>query len=230
MNRLLPHHLIFALLFALLVATDIYLGSTSYAAFRIISKPLILISLILYFLHYKKGIKNSISKHIFIALVFSFIGDIFLLFDHLSVLYFILGLGSFLGAHVFYTFGFYQQGATKIKFDFWFAAIFLSIYGVALYSSLYANLGSIKIPVAVYVLVILLMAIMAYKRKGNVSDSSFLFVFIGALSFILSDSVLAINKFLTPLPYTNFLVMGSYATAQYLIIRGLLKSADVNTD
>ncbi|MGY8913701.1 MAG: lysoplasmalogenase, partial [Flavobacteriales bacterium] len=149
-------------------------------------------------------------------------GDVFLLFDHISELYFILGLGSFLLAHVCYAFCFYLQRSSKTRIDFWIMTLLLIGYGVALYILLYAHLGIIKIPVALYILAILIMVIMAYRRKIKVSGSSFLLVFIGALSFIISDSLLAINKFLIPLPYSNFLVMGTYAIAQYLIIKGLI--------
>jgi uncharacterized membrane protein YhhN len=223
-------HLLFGLLFFLLVALDIYFGSTSYIFFRVVSKPLILLSLIFYFLQNRSGMKQSLSLYTLLALVFSLMGDVFLLFDQLSEAFFVLGLGSFLLAHICYAFCFYLQSNSKIRLDFWVMTLLLSSYGVALYVVLYIHLGNIKIPVAIYILAILIMVITAYKRKGNVSDNGFLMVFIGALSFIISDSLLAINKFLIPLPYSNFLVMGTYATAQYLIIRGLIKDINGNTD
>ena len=224
------YHLIFGLLFFMLVAFDIYLGSTSHILFRVVSKPLILLSLIFYFLLNRIGMKQTLSLYTLLALVFSLLGDIFLLFDQISATFFVLGLGSFLLAHICYAFCFYLQRSSRIRLDFWIMTLLLTSYGVALYSILYIHLGNIKIPVALYILFILLMVITAYNRKGNVSDKGFFLVFIGALSFIISDSLLAINKFLIPLPYSNFLVMGTYATAQYLIIRGLLKDTNGNTD
>lgn len=79
-----------------------------------------------------------------------------------------------------------------------------------------------RIPVIVYVFAIMIMAIAAFKRKKNINQKSFILVFLGALFFIASDSLLAINKFLTSIPYAHILVMGTYATAQYLITRGVL--------
>ena len=230
MTRLPLHHLIFALLFALLVTLDIYLGSTSYIFFRVVSKPLIILSLIFYFLLNRIGMNRTLSRYTLLALVFSLLGDVFLLFDKISEIFFVLGLGSFLLAHICYAFCFYLQRSSKRRLGFWIMTILLTCYGVALYTLLFTHLGNIRIPVALYILVILVMVITAYGRKGNVSVSSFIIVFIGALSFIISDSLLAINKFLIPLPYSNFLVMGTYATAQYLIIRGLLKEINGSTD
>lgn len=224
------NHLSFGLFFTLLVAVDIYLGNSSYDFMRTVSKPLILLSLIFYFLQNKIGLNRSLSRNFLLALVFSLMGDVFLLFDHISENFFVLGLGSFLLAHICYAFGFYLQRNSTNRLYFWIITLLLTSYGVALYSILYSHLGTIKIPVAFYIVAILLMAITAYKRKGTVSDHGFLLVFIGALCFMISDSILAIDKFITPLPISNFLVMGTYATAQYLIIRGLIKDTNGNSD
>tara|TARA_R110002051_G_scaffold79146_1_gene142853 strand:+ start:917 stop:1609 length:693 start_codon:yes stop_codon:yes gene_type:complete len=230
MIKLPLHHIIFGFFFFLLVTFDIYLGSTTYVFFRIISKPLILLTLIFYFLQNRVGMEQRPARYALMALVFSLMGDVFLLFDKISELYFILGLGSFLLAHVCYAFTFYLQRFSKIRSDFWVTTLLFLSYGSVLFIILQPYLGSLKIPVALYIIAILIMVITAYSRKGNVKVSSFLLVFIGAISFIISDSLLAINKFLIPLPYSNFLVMGTYALAQYLIVRGLIKYTDGNSD
>ena len=89
-------------------------------------------------------------------------------------------------------------------------------------SLLKAQLGTLLIPVILYIFMILMMALSAYGRKGRVNLQSYTWVFIGALFFIASDSFLAIDKFLFTVPYAHFLVMGTYATAQYLIMKGIL--------
>jgi uncharacterized membrane protein YhhN len=86
------------------------------------------------------------------------------------------------------------------------------------------NLGALKIPVIVYILGILTMAIAAFGRKDRVDPTSFNLVFLGALFFVLSDSILAINKFLVAVPGAHILVMGTYAAAQFFIVKGLLGS------
>ena len=41
--------------------------------------------------------------------------------------------------------------------------------------------------------------------------------------FALSDSLIAINKFVQPIPYEGVLIMGSYYLAQYMIVNGVIK-------
>jgi uncharacterized membrane protein YhhN len=61
------------------------------------------------------------------------------------------------------------------------------------------------------------------KRKGRTSDKSFLLIYFGALLFIMSDSMIAINQFIEPIIYGRFLIMFTYISAQYLIVIGVLK-------
>ena len=77
-------------------------------------------------------------------------------------------------------------------------------------------------------LVILSMSTAAYLRKGTISKLSYTLVFLGALFFMLSDSILALNKFYEPLAYSNISIMLTYAIAQYLIIFGILKLDSVS--
>ncbi len=58
---------------------------------------------------------------------------------------------------------------------------------------------------------------LVWKNPGN------LYVFIGAIVFVISDSILAINKFYTPIEKSSFFIMLTYLVAQYLIVIGVLK-------
>jgi uncharacterized membrane protein YhhN len=64
---------------------------------------------------------------------------------------------------------------------------------------------------------------MALNRYGNGHPLSFSLVFTGSLLFVCSDTMIALNRFILPLPYEGLLVMSSYIAAQYLIMRGILK-------
>ena len=46
----------------------------------------------------------------------------------------------------------------------------------------------------------------------------------GALCFMVSDTLLAINRFVTPLPASALWVLGSYGAAQCLMVMGLLRA------
>ncbi|WP_157943815.1 MULTISPECIES: lysoplasmalogenase [Arenibacter] len=213
-------------LFILLVLLDLVTGSMHFQELRQFTKPLILISLIFFFGIKGKGFSKKIYHYTLLALCFSLLGDIFLLYDHLSALYFILGLIAFLLAHIAYAFAFYTQCKELIIKELLIVSGLLLVYGTTLYVILHENLGDLKIPVIIYILGILTLAITAYCRKYQVNSPSFKLVFIGALFFIVSDSILAINKFLFAIPLSSLLVMGTYATAQYLLVKGLLHRND----
>jgi uncharacterized membrane protein YhhN len=58
---------------------------------------------------------------------------------------------------------------------------------------------------------------LSWEKPGNK------YVFVGAISFVVSDSLLAINKFYEPIERSSFLIMLTYLVAQYLIVVGILK-------
>lgn len=213
----------FTPLYFALVMFDIVVGSCEFSTIRYFTKPLILISLIIYFGYFGKILNRSIYKFMVLALVFSLMGDVLLLFDHLFSSFFIFGLLSFLVAHLLYCYVFIKKWSAKKKSIFWIVAMFLCAYGLILFFILKNSLANLKIPVIIYILGILAMAISAFGRKNSVSAHSFKLVFLGALLFVASDSILALNKFMFPVPWSHFLVMGTYSAAQYLIVKGILE-------
>lgn len=213
-------------LYVLLVTFDLACGFEALESFRLISKPLLLISLLAYFIIHAKTNRNTTFYLMLGALFCSLLGDVFLLFENRSGIFFILGLGSFLIAHVLFALTFIKKWNTNTPTNFWWIALLLLSYGILLFVILKDNLGALKVPVILYIMGILAMVITAYRRKGNVPKSSFNLVFIGALFFVLSDSVLAIDKFMVAIPLSHIIVMGTYATAQYLITKGILTQGD----
>ena len=79
------------------------------------------------------------------------------------------------------------------------------------------------VPVLIYALVLLVMGIWAHKRRGATTASSFMMVATGAILFVLSDGLIAVNKFAFEVPAEQLLIMSIYMTAQYLIVQGLIK-------
>lgn len=145
------------------------------------------------------------------GLAFSLAGDVFLMLPGL----FIPGLVSFLGAHLCYI-ALFRRDAP------WFAsgrglAVTLGLAG-AMYAFLFATLPPpLRVPVAAYAVVIALMAGQAIGRAVVLRDAASVGVAAGAVFFMLSDSLLAINKFATPLPMAQFWVLATYYVAQVLI-------------
>jgi alkylglycerol monooxygenase len=152
------------------------------------------------------------------ALALSLAGDAFLMFPG----YFIPGLVSFLLAHLAYI-ALFRQDAP------WFAsrrALIATLgIGVAMYAFLWQGglPAALRAPVAAYVLVIALMAAQAIGRATVQRDRAAFAVALGAGFFMLSDTLLAINRFVSPLPMSQVWVLSTYYAAQVLIVAGMLR-------
>ncbi|MEX0272919.1 MAG: lysoplasmalogenase [Flavobacteriaceae bacterium] len=218
MRAFLPY---FPWLFGLLVLVDLYVGTYGHEALRWFSKPLILISLLLFFVTQGKQLPKRLYWGFALGLLLSLLGDILLLKDA-EPGYFIGGLIAFLLAHVAYTYVFSLHWNKKPDTLFWMGIIVLLGYGSLLFSYLQPHLGALQVPVVVYILGILAMATTALNRKKEVVPQSFQWVLAGALFFIASDSILAINKFMAPVAYSHILIMGTYAAAQFCLVKGML--------
>ncbi len=212
----------FISVYTLIVVLDLICSSNeSYLNYRCYTKPAILGSLILFFSLHKRNVSAFVFWTMILALIFSLLGDIFLLFTEKSSIFFIVGLIMFLLAHVTYTVIFFKKRDHQKK-D-WFFPLFTIIYGCGLFYVLYDGLGEMLVPVAFYMIVILIMSNTAFLRSKNVSMISYILVFIGSLFFMLSDSLLAIHMFYKKLPFDNLWIMTTYSIAQLLIVYGILK-------
>lgn len=151
------------------------------------------------------------------ALAGSLAGDVFLMFEG----FFIPGLVSFLVAHLFYV-ALFKRGQA------WFphrGALAATLgFGAAMYAFLWAGglPPALRAPVAAYVLVITVMAAQAIGRATVLRDAPSLLVAVGAGFFMLSDSLLATNRFVMPLPMAQVWVLSTYYAAQGLIVGGWL--------
>jgi uncharacterized membrane protein YhhN len=189
--------------------------------FEFYLKPLLLVPLlIVVFIS-----KNFTNKFILLAaLIFSWRGDIRLLIVFDNSIYFILGLAEFLSAHIFYIVLFIKEikkANGKIQFKKGLVAIVLYLGTMLLV--LIPHLGSLVIPVVIYAVVISTMLYMAYLLIFCWSKPSSVYLLTGAISFILSDSILAFNKFYQPIPMSNLLIMITYLYAQWALVKSCIK-------
>lgn len=158
---------------------------------------------------------SSAYKYLIVAgLLLSLAGDIFLMLPRDR---FIAGLLSFLVAHIFYIAAFTIDGALLLTRPSLFAAILLLIYGGIMLRLLLTFLGKMKIPVIVYMLVILLMVWQAANRWLIVETGASLLAFAGACLFAVSDSALALNRFRRKFRNAQLLILTTYYSAQWLI-------------
>lgn len=196
-----------------------------------IFKPLIMISLGGHFVVNSSNSELKIRILAVVAILFSLFGDTFLMFSGIDPNFFILGLGSFLVAQVGYIFLFHRLNQTDgvkpylAKKPIWLV-VYIS-YGAVIYFFLYPNLDPVlKIAVFVYMTALLVMSAMAVNRNGVQPAISFILVFAGSILFVVSDTLIAIDKFLTPVAAGRFLVMSAYMAAQFLIVTGVLKQLE----
>lgn len=212
----------FSILFFVIVFIELLSASTAFSQnVHFIAKPAIVISLIFLFIKTSASLSKPIKTLTLLALVFSLLGDVLLLFVVQSEYFFTLGLVAFLTAHIMYILIFLKH-RNKEKSPFGFIAILL-IYSACLFNFLKAGLNDMLMPILAYMIIILVMATTAYLRKGKVNIISYGLVFLGALFFMVSDSILALNKFYQVIPWSNISIMTTYAVAQYLIVIGILK-------
>jgi uncharacterized membrane protein YhhN len=80
-----------------------------------------------------------------------------------------------------------------------------------------------KVPVIFYAAVILSMVAAAINRMERVNRISYIAVLCGAILFVISDSLISINKFYAPFRYSGIAIMSTYILAQYLIVYGIVK-------
>lgn len=149
---------------------------------------------------------NFYKTSIIIGLIFSLAGDVFLI----SPRFFLHGLIAFLLAHICYIAAFFHVPGLL-------AAVPFLIYVLFFLRVLWSNLRKLKPAVFVYALVIAAMGWFAVDRAIPFAANKDSLAALGALLFIVSDSILACNKFKAPFKSADFLILSTYFAAQWLI-------------
>ena len=162
---------------------------------------------------YTKGVKRS---GLMAALVFSGCGDLLLSFD-----FFVFGLGAFLVAQVVYGIVFTLNWHSMLTR--WPINIGLLVYMSAMIWILWPALNELKLPVLAYIFAIGFMGVAAIQSNYATKLS-----IVGALTFILSDSLIAVDKFLFTLPYSGIAIMFTYYLAQWLLITSINRHTKLN--
>ncbi|HYF76445.1 MAG TPA: lysoplasmalogenase [Symbiobacteriaceae bacterium] len=165
------------------------------------------------------GATGSYAIWVVAALVASVLGDVFLMLPKDRFIY---GLSAFLVAHLFYIYALW--GALPVQWD-----VRDLLYAPLLVLAVWALLREISTglrergqkrllpPVMVYATAIGTMAWRAFCLiKVDGMPVPIWVVVAGAGLFVLSDALLAYNRFVKPIPYRDILVMGTYFAAQYL--------------
>ena len=211
------------ILFLIILFADITAIYFKIEPIRYISKPLLMPLLIIYFIFTTRPFTSPLKKWIVLALVFSWAGDVLLLFDSMSPDFFISGLVAFLIAHIFYIL-FYESIIRRedLKKNYWWFIPVL-IYYVSIIYVLSPHLGDMKVPVRIYGIVISYMLIEALQTAMIKNQNAARLMIAGSVLFITSDTLLAINKFHGSFEYAGIAIMLSYGIAQLLITLGAVR-------
>lgn len=169
--------------------------------------------------------RAQVSILTYLALASCFAGDILL--SQPGDKYFLGGMLAFMLAHVFNGSYFFRlQGAHHSRMrEPVIVGVLLILLSVIVFVVLNPYLGQLRLPIVVYMVLISLMAILAACTAGmppyrKISHRYFI---PGAISFVVSDSLLALNKFIFHLEWLDTIVMFTYGLALYLIAIGALR-------
>lgn len=172
--------------------------------------PIILLLLQIYFS------SNVLANQLLLfGLIFSLLGDLSLLRKNL----FYLGLLFFLTAHILY-FSLFIIFAVDVN---WILVVPFIFYSIILFSLLNLSSKITSSAIILYMSAISLMGFSGLNLYLERFDLPSLLIFLGGLLFILSDSVLAYNKFKSHFKVAEIVILSTYYLAQTLIVIGVIK-------
>lgn len=213
------------IIYAVVTFLELLFIYTNQSTLRWFTKPLLMPLLMIGF--YISCTQRT-TKNFFLiiaALLFSWGGDVLLQMEGL----FIPGLVSFLLAHIFYIIYFTKTGKAKKGLVQQKPVIALAVllYIILFLWLLFPYLNSLKIPVTVYGITIGSMLLLALNTKHQLNNKTATLFITGAILFVLSDSVLAVNLFAYKHLLLSLVVMATYSAAQFLIVKGAISNQDL---
>jgi len=208
--------------FSILVA-DLVAVQRQYKMAEYFFKPLIIIWLMAWVVLQLRNIRSRLKKWIILTLFFSWLGDVLLMFHQEDSLFFLLGLSSFLVAHVFYILFFHFVRIKEMVRGKWYLLLIVAVYYAVIITILSPHLGDMTLPVRIYAVVISFMFLLAMHMVFIKKKATGLWLMAGAFLFVVSDSLLAINKFYQPFEMAGFFVMSTYGLAQLFLTEGAIR-------
>ena len=200
------------ILFFVVAISDVIGIIFNIAWLQIVSKPLIILTL--FVLYYFSAEKRN--NWYLLALFFSFLGDVFLL-DKNG--YFLLGIGSFLITQILFIKLIISQLRKVRVHHIIITMLPFVVYFTVLISTIKENLTEFFIPVVIYGITISFFGMVSLLNYFINKSKRSAVLLIGAVLFIASDSMIALNKFHEPRIIYPVAIMITYIFAQYLIYR-----------
>lgn len=186
------------------------------------TKPLLMPLLIFLIFQEAGGLITLPRLLLAVALVFSWIGDVLLMFQAQHELFFLGGLGAFLLAQWTYLIIFRKVSFQPLRWD-WKRLWPIVALAAILLPVLLWHAGSLILPVGIYGVSLLSVVAFAHLREGHTEKQSYQYALAGTVLFLASDTLIALGKFVVEIPLGGFWVMLTYIAAQYLIVKGVLR-------
>lgn len=194
-------------LLSIVFAFDLVFIAMDHSSWRFFTKPLLLPVIIWFYFTYSQQNTCRINRWFLSGLILSFLGDVFLLFGW----GFMPGLGSFLLAHICYIVYFLRVKKKNV----WSWLPFVLLYLGSFIYYIFPYLDEMKIPVVIYGITIATMLYFSIRTYS-------LLLILGAVLFVISDSVLAINLFVQRSIGKELVVMITYVLAQLMLVLGVV--------
>jgi uncharacterized membrane protein YhhN len=175
------------------------------------AKPLTTVLIVLVAAVAPAPVPAAYKTLILAGLLFSLLGDIALV---LPEKWFPAGLSAFLVAQVLYVLAFKPGPGHQVSTGLFLPFIF---FGLLMFFILAPGLGRLRLPVFVYIAAITIMAGFAAARFVDLGGTRPLLAFVGAILFLISDSVLAYDRFARRIGPAQIIILGTYFPAQLLI-------------
>src|SRR6056300_696414 len=155
------------------------------------TKPLTTLLILTLPLRFPHDQLKAYRKTVLLGLLFCLIGDSFLLFES----FFIYGLASFLVGHLCFLYAFVKQQGFQWPLV---PGAVLVVFAAAILFLCYDNLGALLLPILVYIGVILIMSWQGIALQQQKKEPTFQYLGLAVSLFLISDALLAINKFYIP--------------------------------
>ena len=218
------------ILFLIILIINLVAVYSNYETLRFVSKVLLVPVLGAYLINQTASFNSNLKGWILIALFFSWVGDILLLFEEKRSIFFLLGLGAFFIAQVFYIIFFHGIRMREYIRGNALLLLLVVVYYAILIGILSPHLGSLTLPVRIYGVVLSFMVLLAMHTMLGKNKKAGWWMMTGAILFVASDSLLAFNKFLSPFDYAGVIVMLTYGLAQLFITHGAVKYINQNAE
>ena len=149
------------------------------------------------------------------GLLLSLAGDVFLMLPRDR---FVAGLAAFLLAHLAYIAAFAPGTISALGLA---GLGVLLIAAALLVRGMWPRLGTLRVPVLLYAAALTAMAWQALERYAALGTAAALAAAVGAGLFVVSDAVLAWERFVRRSRWSGAVVMATYYAAQWLIARSV---------